>query len=227
LAPGDSGPPSEQDRSWLRVLVPGSPAEAGEVACNVTAGGLGATAAFLPLTGASLATIAGLGVLAGVMTVLGAVLGLVKPLGGSPVAPASGAHDLPAGPRRFVGRRWALSRALRSLRYAPGEAPALTIFGMPGVGKTAFALVVARHLRQRAYPDNQLFVDLGKHPEPAAALEAALLSLGMREVEIPRGLEARVRRYAGRSTAPGHWSSWTAPDATSRSSRSGRPKAAP
>ena len=48
----------------------------------------------------------------------------------------------PPLPHGFVDRRVQIAKALRALRYRPNRAPLLVVTGLPGVGKTAFALVV-------------------------------------------------------------------------------------
>jgi NB-ARC domain len=74
--------------------------------------------------------------------------------------PEVGFGSLPALPRAFVDRRVPAARALAALRRRRGQAPTLVVTGLHGVGKTAFALLVAHLLRRTDY-DDALFIQLG------------------------------------------------------------------
>ncbi|ASO19678.1 DNA-binding SARP family transcriptional activator [Actinoalloteichus hoggarensis] len=85
--------------------------------------------------------------------------------------PAQLPHDI----ADFVGREDRLTEALH--RIAPAESDATTgpglrvlaVSGMPGIGKTAFAVRVAHRLRDR-FHDGQLFCDLGGSGTPRTPL---------------------------------------------------------
>jgi len=120
------------------------------------------------------------------------------------------AHTLPADVASFTGRHAELDQFMQAL---PGRASAGgmvcigAIDGMPGVGKTAFA-VHAAHQLAPYFPDGQLFVRLHGHTlrqrpvEPADALATLLLAAGIAPQHIPAGVEARAGlwrdRMAGR-----------------------------
>ena len=68
---------------------------------------------------------------------------------------------------------------------------------MPGVGKTALALVLAHHLARTEYPDDQLFISLNSRlpVSPADALYDQLLAFGIPPEKIPGDQEARRKLY--------------------------------
>lgn len=109
-------------------------------------------------------------------------------------APRSIPHDLPD----FVGRSPELAR-LMEIVDEPAEhlLKIVTINGMAGSGKTAFAVHAAHQLAAR-YPDGQMFVDLhgfavGRRPvEPAEALDALLTGVGVPFDRIPGTVEGRI-----------------------------------
>ncbi|MFC3742935.1 AfsR/SARP family transcriptional regulator [Paractinoplanes deccanensis] len=118
-------------------------------------------------------------------------------------------HEEAAAPTRFVpaqlpgdhpyytGRADVLARAeaiLADDRRQGRPTVALAFDGMPGVGKTTFAVHLAHRLAP-SYPDGQLYVDLrGYAPEgpmtPAEALRGFLSSLGVRGEDRPAELHA-------------------------------------
>jgi poly-beta-1,6-N-acetyl-D-glucosamine synthase len=106
-------------------------------------------------------------------------------------------HELPAGPKAFVGRRAEIGRALQVLGRRRDEAPVATITGRPGVGKTALALVLAHHLARTEYPDDQLFISLDSRlpVSPADALYDRLLAFGIPPANIPGDLDGRRKLY--------------------------------
>ena len=108
-----------------------------------------------------------------------------------------GRHELPAGPKAFVGRRAEIGRALEVLGRRRDEAPVATITGRPGVGKTALALVLAHHLARTEYPDDQLFISLDSRlpVSPADALYDRLLAFGVPPANIPGDLDGRRKLY--------------------------------
>ncbi|WP_152552062.1 ATP-binding protein [Actinokineospora spheciospongiae] len=72
--------------------------------------------------------------------------------------------------------------------------------GMPGVGKTAFA-VHAAHLLADRFPDGQVFLDLHGHSpgrapvDPRDALASLLAALGVNPLDLPEGVEARAELW--------------------------------
>jgi DNA-binding SARP family transcriptional activator len=110
-------------------------------------------------------------------------------------------HNLPGEAVRLTGRNREEATVLRALRrHAEGLSvppPAVVaIDGMAGIGKTAFALHLGRRLAA-AYPDGQIFVDLGAHgiggrwTEASSVLSMLLRTSGMPAEAIPADLEGR------------------------------------
>jgi DNA-binding SARP family transcriptional activator len=135
--------------------------------------------------------------------------------------PAALAHPLPAStpvivPRMlpadihdFTGHEQLVDDLVRYLAGGPSSAatvPVVFITGRGGVGKTTLAVHVSHRLTQ-AYPDGQLYVQLGGGRSPvgniAEILERLLRALGVADSAIPDGLDARASSYrtqvAGRS----------------------------
>jgi tetratricopeptide (TPR) repeat protein len=119
-------------------------------------------------------------------------------------APVTAVRTLPRDVAAFTGRQAEVDRILAAAQ--PSRAVAIhTIDGMPGIGKTALAVHAARQLTDR-YPDGQMFLRLNAHTpgqnpaEPADALAALLLSLGIDPRSIPDGLEARAGLWRDRLT---------------------------
>ncbi|ONI81440.1 hypothetical protein ALI144C_19075 [Actinosynnema sp. ALI-1.44] len=108
----------------------------------------------------------------------------------------SGRNDLPGDVADFTGRGDELGRLLASFPAAP----VAVINGMAGVGKTTLAIHAAHRLVQR-FPDAVLFVDLHGHSDnqqavdPMAALDTLLRAIGVPDVDIPSGLDARAARW--------------------------------
>ncbi|MFF4749154.1 ATP-binding protein [Streptomyces sp. NPDC001270] len=121
-------------------------------------------------------------------------------------APASvtAVRTLPRDVAAFTGRQAEVDRILAAAQ--PSRVVSIhTIGGMPGIGKTALAAHAARQLTDR-YPDGQMFLRLNAHTpgqkpaDPADALAALLLSLGIDPRSIPDGLEARAGLWRDRLT---------------------------
>ncbi|MFC9622990.1 tetratricopeptide repeat protein [Streptomyces sp. NPDC056930] len=122
--------------------------------------------------------------------------------------PADGASDTPTVPTElprdiasFTGRDdelRLLAAAVRGRTQEPsGVINIHAIDGMPGVGKTAFA-VHAAHRLSEDFPDGQIFLPLHAHTpgtppvDPADALTTLLRAIGVDPQRIPAGLEARA-----------------------------------
>ena len=175
------------DARPVRVLLPRSKYELVERVLAAAAALFTIAAALAPLRGVGLGTLALLGVAGGGLALAAAVVGALRPE--TPLASGSspadhGAHGLPPSPVQFVGRRIRIFLALRYLRRREHEARVLALSGMPGVGKTALALVLARQLRQSSYPDNQLFIQLSGGREPPMNSQAALLE-ALLQLKVP------------------------------------------
>jgi DNA-binding SARP family transcriptional activator/predicted negative regulator of RcsB-dependent stress response len=108
--------------------------------------------------------------------------------------------QLPADIGDFIGRSSELATA-RAALTAPsgGGAPVLVVSGMPGVGKSAFAVKLAHEIRNR-FPDGQLFIDLHGYSEhsplsPARVLSRILPALGLPSTQVPTDLEDLTNTY--------------------------------
>ncbi|MFR9777218.1 BTAD domain-containing putative transcriptional regulator [Micromonospora sp. MS34] len=107
--------------------------------------------------------------------------------------------QLPADHPYFTGRRGVVAAAEEQLA-GDRRTTALFIDGMPGVGKSTFAVHLAHHLTAR-YPDGQLHADLRGFDSgdsvmtPAEALRGFLCSLGVAPATIPAELHARSGLY--------------------------------
>ncbi|AEV87039.1 AfsR family transcriptional regulator [Actinoplanes sp. SE50] len=120
-----------------------------------------------------------------------------------PPLPAAPPVQLPAVPSGFAGRDEELALLSRELLRADGDEGAVrlaVVDGPPGVGKTAFALELAKRIGG-SFPDGQLFVDLrGTDPAsapagPAECLLFLLRSLGVQDARIPDDLVGRIAHY--------------------------------
>jgi DNA-binding SARP family transcriptional activator len=102
-------------------------------------------------------------------------------------------RQLPAGIADFTGRT-ALVRSLTELltgqpRAAGGRALAVVaLTGPPGIGKSALSVHVGHQLPAEAFPDGQLYADLGgaHHPPVIEVLTRFLHALGVADSEIPQ-----------------------------------------
>ncbi|MFB7460959.1 cyclophane-containing RiPP biosynthesis TPR protein HaaT [Streptomyces sp. NPDC056188] len=107
-------------------------------------------------------------------------------------------RSLPRDTAAFTNRSAELEALLRSVRTAQEQSqplPVHVIDGMPGVGKTAFA-VHAGHLMADRFPDGQLFMNLNGHTtgrspvQAGEALAALLAAAGVPAGQIPVGEDA-------------------------------------
>ncbi|WFE66522.1 BTAD domain-containing putative transcriptional regulator [Micromonospora sp. WMMD714] len=114
-------------------------------------------------------------------------------------------HTLPGEAVRLTGREREEATVLQALRHhAEGLSVAppaiVAIDGMAGIGKTAFALHLGRRLAA-AYPDGQIFVDLGAHgiggrwAEASSVLSMLLRTSGVPAEAIPPDLEGRCTAW--------------------------------
>lgn len=110
-----------------------------------------------------------------------------RPAAGPPPEPETAGPDrLPRAVPDFVGRRHLLADLEDTAGHAAG--PAVRSFdGMPGCGKTAFAVHAAHRLARR-YPGGRFFIDLRGHghPGPLTPAEAAGSLLGQLGVPAAR-----------------------------------------
>ncbi|MGY1454556.1 BTAD domain-containing putative transcriptional regulator [Streptomyces sp. SS8] len=109
--------------------------------------------------------------------------------------PAEPVCQLPMDVPDFTGRSEEVS-ALERLLSAAGRQPVVAVLsGPPGSGKTTLAVHVAHRVRH-AFPDGQLFVDLGgmsdRPREPADVLAEMLRGLGVIDSAVPGELGERA-----------------------------------
>lgn len=109
-------------------------------------------------------------------------------------------RSLPRDTSAFTDRAEELSRLVSSVEASQRSGEAMSVHvidGMPGVGKTTFAVHVGHVLAER-FPDGQLFVNLnghtsGRSPVQAAdALASLLAATGVPAQRIPVGDDAGV-----------------------------------
>ncbi len=112
-------------------------------------------------------------------------------------------YSLPPDAVAFTGRGQELSHITAAVVDAGGSGGVVTvraIDGMPGVGKTAFAVHAAHVLRDR-FPDRQLFIDLhahtpGREPvRPEDALAGLLTGTGVEPRYLPGDLDGRAAMW--------------------------------
>ncbi|MEU6512102.1 cyclophane-containing RiPP biosynthesis TPR protein HaaT [Streptomyces sp. NPDC046942] len=132
--------------------------------------------------------------------------------GAGPPGAALVLRSLPRDTAAFTDRAAELERLVGSVRASQerGEGlPVHVIDGMPGVGKTTFA-VHAGHLLSERFPDGQLFVNLNGHTpgrtpvQAGEALSSLLAAAGVPTQQIPVGddvgavTEARAAMWRSR-----------------------------
>lgn len=123
--------------------------------------------------------------------------------------PAVRPSQLPAAIPAFSGRVDELAYARATGAQLRSRTPVVvSVSGMPGVGKTAFAVRWAHQLAPQ-YPDGQLYVNLrafepsgsgfrsgaGSALDPGEALRGFLEALGVPARRMPTGLDARSAQY--------------------------------
>ncbi|NED53815.1 hypothetical protein G3I24_23315 [Micromonospora aurantiaca] len=105
-------------------------------------------------------------------------------------------RQLPPRTTVLNGREAELRRIRRAL--TEDRSPVAVLAGFGGIGKTALA-VHAAHGIADSYPDGQLFAKLtGEHGHPAHpedVLGMFLRALGLRDMDLPPGLEERAGRF--------------------------------
>ncbi|MGW0515860.1 BTAD domain-containing putative transcriptional regulator [Crossiella sp. NPDC003009] len=120
----------------------------------------------------------------------------------APAAPVVAAvpAQLPADLPVFTGREAELADTVARLSSATCRPGVAVVHGMPGVGKTSFAVRCAHELTGQ-FPDGQLYVDLrGFEADDAAvapgeAVQGFLDALGVPTQHLPDRLDARTALY--------------------------------
>jgi transcriptional regulator with XRE-family HTH domain len=111
-------------------------------------------------------------------------------------------RELPPEVADIAGRERELARLLRLIgdrtRDDRPSATVITLFGLPGVGKTTFAVHIGHRLVEH-YPDGCFFLDLhgmdAGRLTPEQALGHLLLALGVTERRLPQGIKERAGLY--------------------------------
>lgn len=108
-------------------------------------------------------------------------------------------HQLPPDINDFTGRTDVLNRLVQNFTPEGATAPIAAIAGQPGVGKSTFALHLARHLSGTHYPDGQLYANLrgqgSDRKDPFHVLAQFLRGLGVDEASIPGSLDEREQLF--------------------------------
>ncbi|MET7640959.1 BTAD domain-containing putative transcriptional regulator [Streptomyces sp. NPDC005438] len=109
--------------------------------------------------------------------------------------------QLPLDVPDFTGRTEEVT-ALEKLLASAGRQPVVAVVsGAPGSGKSTLAVHVGHRMRE-AFPDGQLFVDLGgtsDHPrEPATVLAEMLRALGVIDSAVPDEVGERAALFRSR-----------------------------
>lgn len=106
-------------------------------------------------------------------------------------------RELPDPPPDFSGRVDEIQRLAEWLTIGPSPR-VVNIYGIPGSGKTALALRVAREISGK-YRGCQIYFDLRSSDQSPVSiddlLDRKLMRLGVPAAAIPAGLEARAQAY--------------------------------
>ncbi len=122
------------------------------------------------------------------------------------VGVAAATRTLPRDVGSFTGRESELRQLVNAVAESTRSGGVVSIYaigGMPGIGKTAFAVHAAHRLAVQ-FPDGQIFLPLhghtpGQQPvDPADALASLLQTAGVAAQQIPPGLDARTRLWRDR-----------------------------
>jgi len=114
--------------------------------------------------------------------------------------PAAATRTLPRDIPFYTGRHVDLERLMQAMGSSTARSGVVGIHaidGMPGIGKTAFA-VHAAHQLASWFPDGQIFLPLHAHTpgqrpvDPSEALATLLLTVGIPAEQIPAGVEGRA-----------------------------------
>jgi tetratricopeptide (TPR) repeat protein len=116
----------------------------------------------------------------------------------------SGRSTLPRDLPAFTGRAQELAELTATVSTAAGQGTlgmaVHVVDGMPGIGKTTFAVRAAYQLAGY-FPDGQVFLELHGHSpgqapvDPGDALASLLLLRGVPAIDIPAGLDDRARLW--------------------------------
>jgi DNA-binding SARP family transcriptional activator len=123
-----------------------------------------------------------------------------SPAGGSIrlATAARSVRQLPPDVPGFVGRQAQIEHVRRVVGARHSSAPPLIVAaGPPGSGKSAFCVHLAHQL-QGAYPDGQLYLELGQDKDaagPAELLGRLLRAVGVPDERIPDSLAERIRTF--------------------------------
>lgn len=113
--------------------------------------------------------------------------------------PARAVLAMPRGVTDFVGRTSEVGYLGDLLKAeGSGPAPVVVVSGVPGVGKTSFAVHAAAELTH-SFPDGQLFLDLAgldeNPPEPGVILSRLINALAPDQHTIPNDLVERASLF--------------------------------
>jgi len=115
-----------------------------------------------------------------------------------PDAEPSVPAQLPREVPRFVGRSVLVKSLARQLTGSHADPRVVLLSGVAGAGKTALAVRVG-HLMAEAFPDGQVFADLGgngdRPADPNEVLHGFLRALGVPDERIPAALPRRAALF--------------------------------